>query len=190
MPIPSAEARCSAITRAVSSPVFPRHPVLAPRAGRAHMRHLRRCLCGVLALPLAVAGCSKKVEREWSPSDHDRLDESSQQPNARTERFASPSASMSGPTAESEQLWVASCAGCHGATGHGDTTTGRMMRVPDLTEPSWQSTTPNARVAASIVSGRGKMPAFDLPGPIIHALVTKIRSFRQPNPPRQPPAAR
>lgn len=56
-----------------------------------------------------------------------------------------------------------------------------MMRSPDLTRPDWQARVTDDQIAEVIRKGRNKMPAFDLPAPVISGLVSRIRSSRARN---------
>jgi cytochrome c oxidase cbb3-type subunit 3 len=55
-----------------------------------------------------------------------------------------------------------------------------MLHAPDLGRADWQSTVPDAEIAATIRNGRNRMPRFDLPEPVLRGLVARIRSLRNP----------
>ncbi len=55
---------------------------------------------------------------------------------------------------------------------------GPMLRAPDLTLAEWQDKTPDVEISAAITNGKGKMPKFGLPDPVVHALVARIRASR------------
>jgi len=55
---------------------------------------------------------------------------------------------------------------------------GPMLQVRDLTNSDWQSKTTDAEIASTIKSGKNKMPKFDLPEPVLAALVVRIRGLR------------
>jgi cytochrome c oxidase cbb3-type subunit 3 len=55
-----------------------------------------------------------------------------------------------------------------------------MVRAPDLTRDEWQSKVTDTEIAASIRNGKGKMPAFNVPGPVLEGLVTRVRATRMP----------
>lgn len=109
-------------------------------------------------------GCSKRAERQWTPQDHEAAGPT-----------ALATASASGAWAEG--VWTQTCAPCHAATGNGDSPTGKMLGVRDLTSPDWQKATSDETIAGIIEKGRGKMPAFRYTPQQTQSLVTKIRSL-------------
>jgi cytochrome c6 len=54
----------------------------------------------------------------------------------------------------------AKCAACHGATGAGDTTMGKNMKLKDLGSAEVQKQSDD-ELTALIAKGKGKMPAYD-----------------------------
>jgi mono/diheme cytochrome c family protein len=56
-------------------------------------------------------------------------------------------------------IFKAKCAPCHGATGAGDTTMGKNLKVRDLGSAEVQNQT-DEQLAAIVTSGKGKMPAY------------------------------
>jgi cytochrome c6 len=54
----------------------------------------------------------------------------------------------------------AKCAACHGATGAGDTTMGKNLKLRDLGSAEVQKQT-DAELTTVIDKGKGKMPAYD-----------------------------
>ncbi|PYS85341.1 MAG: hypothetical protein DMF67_01360 [Acidobacteria bacterium] len=79
------------------------------------------------------------------------------------------------------EVFVANCARCHGGDGMSHTTMGEMTEAPNLTDAGWQSRRGNARMIASVVNGRGEMPAFKrkLSRQDITAAVAYIRTLRR-----------
>jgi cytochrome c oxidase cbb3-type subunit 3 len=127
---------------------------------------------------LACNGAPDDI-RDWTPSDHDQP---ARQAGQVPERASS--ASPSGDAAAPELIdlaWQRNCATCHGRQGRGDGPQGPMMRSPDLTRPDWQARVTDDQIAEVIRKGRNKMPAFDLPAPVISGLVSRIRSSRARN---------
>jgi mono/diheme cytochrome c family protein len=69
---------------------------------------------------------------------------------------------------ETQGLWDKNCAACHGADGKGDTKSGRMLKVEDLTDPAVRSTFDREALIKSIKEGIPKeegstrltMPAY------------------------------
>jgi cytochrome c oxidase cbb3-type subunit 3 len=53
-----------------------------------------------------------------------------------------------------------------------------MVKATDLTNPEWQQKTSDADIAGAIKNGKGKMPKFDLPEPVLQALVARIRASK------------
>ena len=54
----------------------------------------------------------------------------------------------------------AKCAACHGATGAGDTTMGKNLKLKDLGSAEVQKQSDD-ELTALIGKGKGKMPAYD-----------------------------
>jgi mono/diheme cytochrome c family protein len=70
-------------------------------------------------------------------------------------------ASMARPPPTAEALFLKRCAKCHGANGSGDAARKRFPGIPDFTDGSWQAQQDDAKLAASILEGKGKgMPAW------------------------------
>jgi len=60
-----------------------------------------------------------------------------------------------------EEIFKRRCAGCHGATGAGDTTIGKNLKLRDLGSPDVQKQT-DEELSAIISKGKpGRMPAFE-----------------------------
>jgi mono/diheme cytochrome c family protein len=88
------------------------------------------------------------------------------------------------PEATVDEIWKARCEGCHKPDGRGkpDAPT-KEKRVPDLTEPGWQSKHTGDDVRKYIESGvkdtkmrgyKGKMTTAQL-----DAVVEKVKSFKK-----------
>jgi mono/diheme cytochrome c family protein len=54
----------------------------------------------------------------------------------------------------------AKCAACHGATGAGDTTMGKNLKLKDLGSAEVQKQS-DEELTTAIAKGKGKMPAYD-----------------------------
>lgn len=108
---------------------------------------------------------------EWSPKDHDKVEETAKQ-------RARGSLDASSPEALVDATWRSQCSNCHGPTGRGDGPNGPMVKATNLADPEWQSKISDADIAASIKAGKGKMPKFDLPDPVLQGLVARVRSFK------------
>ncbi len=74
----------------------------------------------------------------------------------------------------------AKCAACHGATGAGDTTMGKNLKLKDLGSAEVQKQTDD-ELTATITKGKGKMPSYDgkLTKEQISELVKHIRSLKK-----------
>ena len=60
---------------------------------------------------------------------------------------------------EAAELYKSKCAGCHGATGAGDSVVGKKLGVKPLNSPEVQKKA-DKDLAQVISKGQGKMPAF------------------------------
>lgn len=122
---------------------------------------------------MAISACdpsSGSDVREWTPADHD-------QPT--TSPAPQVAARDSASDVELVELaWQKNCVQCHGPRGRGDGPQGPMLRVADLTRSEWQERVTDQEIAETIRKGRNKMPAFDLPAPVLDGLVKRIRASR------------
>jgi len=75
-------------------------------------------------------------------------------------------------------LYKAKCAGCHGATGAGDTSVGKSLKVTPLGGAAVQKLS-DADIQKVITAGKGKMPAVGktFTADQLKSLVAVIRSF-------------
>ena len=87
--------------------------------------------------------------------------------------LALPLIAEDGPT-----LYKAKCAGCHGATGAGDTSVGKSLKVAPLNGADVQKKS-DADLEKVITAGKGKMPAIGktFTPDQLKALIAVIRSF-------------
>jgi len=130
-----------------------------------------------LAAGLALwAGCAEDAGpiREWTPADHTN----NERPTGQVVGTAAPGQEDATLVAVT---WRQNCAVCHGGAGRGDGPQGRMLKVPNLARPDFQSGYSDAQIAAVIKNGRNKMPAFGhLPPEVVKGLVGYIRGFAGP----------
>jgi mono/diheme cytochrome c family protein len=142
-------------------------------------------------LALALLACDRPPAadslKEWTPADHhssddDKVATGTQQPRAGAagERQRQPPGA-SGQTDVTQLVdltWRQQCSACHGSLGKGDGQMGPMVRAPDLTREDWQARATDAEIAAAIKNGKGKMPSFNVPDPVIQGLVARVRAAR------------
>ena len=76
---------------------------------------------------------------------------------------------MSFAQAAGEATYKAKCAMCHGATGQGDTPTGKAMKVMPFAKA------PEADMIAITTNGKGKMPAFK--GKLTDAQIKEVNDY-------------
>jgi mono/diheme cytochrome c family protein len=108
--------------------------------------------------------------KEWAPADHDGEKKSAKQ---------GPKVAGGGGAAGLVDLtWRNQCQSCHGPEGRGDGPQGAMFKAADLGREEWQSKVTDAEIGATITSGKGRMPKFELPDEVVKGLVVRVRSFR------------
>lgn len=134
----------------------------------------------LLSLVLVACETPPAETREWTVADHDRAEE---------ERNAASGAKAESPEALMDRAWQQLCFSCHGAEGRGDGPKAAESQPADLTRADWQAKVTDAELGASIKNGKGRMPKFDLPDPVIKAFVARVRSLARPAASPSPPAA-
>lgn len=74
----------------------------------------------------------------------------------------------------------AKCAACHGTSGKGDTSMGKMLKVKDLSSAEVQKQT-DAQLTAVIENGKSPMPGYKdkLSSGDLKGLVSYIRSLKK-----------
>jgi mono/diheme cytochrome c family protein len=142
---------------------------------------LRRCSLPFLVAALAGCDPSPGPAREWTAADHDSpaSPQNGQSLQVAPRPRESAQAEGSGDVDLTELAWGRNCSVCHGARGRGDGPQGPMFRAPDLTRADWQARVSDQEILETIRKGRNKMPAFDLPEPVLKGLVQRIRASRQ-----------
>ena len=128
------------------------------------------------ALSLMSLACNDTPAdlRPWRVSDHDHT----ANPNAdqvQVTDAGSAEAANHGLDDVTIVAWQQNCTSCHGALGRGDGPQGQLLHAADLSRPDWQATVTDEAIASTIRTGRGKMPAFNLPDATIGRLVALIR---------------
>ena len=146
------------------------------------LRSLRVVALALLGGPVLLACDGPPADaREWTPADHDQPSKGANQGPQVAARPASSAVAPGGVDPQLIELaWQKNCATCHGRTGRGDGPQGPMVKAPDLTRGEWQAKVADAEISFVIKKGKNKMPAFDLPEPVIEGLVRRIRSQRAP----------
>jgi mono/diheme cytochrome c family protein len=138
-------------------------------------------LLGVSACEQAPAAESLK---QWTPADHHSQDDDRAGAGRATGRLPQGPRAGGAPAGDGDiaQLvdlaWRQQCTSCHGPTGRGDGQMGPMVQAPDLSREDLQSRVTDTDMAATIRTGRNRMPKFDLPEPVVQGLVARIRSLR------------
>ncbi len=138
-------------------------------------------LLSTLAIAVLPAACRRDATdlREWTPGDHDHTSGPNSGQVAPTgdagARQAAPNRDPGGIGEVAWVTWRRACVSCHGNLGRGDGIQGPMVKAKDLTDPSWQATVSDERLATSITRGKNAMPAFDLPPATVEGLVKLVR---------------
>ncbi|WP_394829276.1 c-type cytochrome [Pendulispora albinea] len=151
--------------------------------------HFYKYSAAFALLALAAAACdrapSSEGAREWTPTDHDRIEERGRlqagiqaAPAPRGSAAPAASGGSGGDDSVVELTWQNQCVVCHGRTGHGDGPNGPMVRAPDLTREEWQAKVTDAEIGATIRTGKNQMPRFDLSDRVVAGLVSRIRAAR------------
>lgn len=65
-----------------------------------------------------------------------------------------------GQRAEFKKLHEDRCAFCHGVDGKAQTWSGKILEVPDQTDPRWQNSVTDEQLIEAIENGKGKMPLW------------------------------
>jgi cytochrome c oxidase cbb3-type subunit 3 len=116
---------------------------------------------------------------EWTPGDHHSADDDKLKSGMQAQAQPTGAKGQGTDVAQLVDLaWRQQCSACHGPAGRGDGQMGPMLQVRDLTAADWQSKVSNEEIAATIKSGKNKMPKFDLPDPVVQGLVQRIRALR------------
>jgi Cytochrome C oxidase, cbb3-type, subunit III len=123
---------------------------------------------------LATLGCQKPAAdlREWKPQDHSNTTNAAAQAK-QSDGKASPA--PAGLDEVTIATWSAKCVLCHGRIGKGDGPQAAMFQPRDLTDPAWQASVSDQRIAEVIQKGFNKMPGFALPEPTLSNMVQLIR---------------
>jgi cytochrome c oxidase cbb3-type subunit 3 len=134
-----------------------------------------------LALGAAQGGCDQPPSAdglpEWKPSDHHSTDDNAGGGASSGQQAAA--GAKGGDTAQLVEItWRQQCVQCHGPSGRGDGPNGALFHPRDLSDPEWQAKVSDADIAATIRTGKNKMPKFDLPDPVLQGMVARIRMLR------------
>ncbi|MGA7121761.1 MAG: cytochrome c [Polyangiaceae bacterium] len=133
-------------------------------------------------LALGLLSCDRPPAadslKEWTPADHHSADDEKQAQAARQPQQGAAPGSPGDVAQLVDLTWRQQCSACHGAMGKGDGQMGPMVHAPDLTNADWQSKVTDAEIAVSIKNGKGKMPKFDVPEPVVSGLVARVRAAK------------
>jgi len=138
----------------------------------------------VCLLSLASLACESAPAvgtlAEWKPTDHHSSDDDKlAQQGSQAQQAQGPRQPAGSDVPQLVDLtWRQQCTTCHGPMGKGDGQMGPMLQAPDLTRDDLQSKVTDAEMAAIIKRGKDKMPAFNLPDPVLLGLVARIRQLR------------
>ena len=143
-------------------------------------------LAAAIVSLVALAACdrppSASEARDWTPADHDHIEDQLRAAQGTPGGQGQGQSGSDGKQAQMQQMlesvWKSQCSVCHGETGKGDGPQGPMLRARDLTAEDWQASITDGQIAATIRAGKGKMPKFDMPDPILRGLVERIRFYR------------
>jgi mono/diheme cytochrome c family protein len=114
--------------------------------------------------------------KEWTPGDHHSSDDEKASGQQAAQGARQPSGSDVPQLVE--LTWRQQCTNCHGPLGKGDGQMGAMLHAPDLTSADLQAKVTDQEMATIIKGGKDKMPAFNLPDPVLQAMVARIRLMR------------
>lgn len=116
--------------------------------------------------------------KEWTAGDHHSSDDEKASGQQAAQGARQPTGSDVPQLVE--LTWRQQCTNCHGPMGKGDGQMGPMLHAPDLTSAELQAKVTDQEMAAIIKGGKDKMPAFNLPDPVLQAMVARIRQMRGP----------
>ncbi len=134
---------------------------------------------GALAILVTSSACSRAEGdvRVWRPGDHDQAPSQTQEPTNVGQVASSTAAPNNSAVPQSpEAVWSSLCAGCHGQMGQGDGPMGATVAARNLSDPRWQAAVADEQIAATILHGKGRMPAFSLKPDVLKGLVDFIRA--------------
>jgi cytochrome c oxidase cbb3-type subunit 3 len=135
------------------------------------IKHLA-LLVGCAALSFACNSAPSDL-RPWRAADHDHTEN----PNADQVQVTDAGSGSPGHGLDDVTIvaWQQNCTSCHGPLGRGDGPQGQLVHASDLSRPDWQASVTDDAIASTIRTGRGRMPAFNLPDATVARLVALIR---------------
>ncbi|TFG93186.1 MAG: c-type cytochrome [Myxococcales bacterium] len=88
------------------------------------------------------------------------------------------SAAAADAPADGTKLYETSCAKCHGADGHGDTTMGKAMKAKSLVDPKWAAAdSADALVSAFRANPKHKSVASKVSDDDLRAIAVHVREL-------------
>ncbi|WP_394839114.1 cytochrome c [Pendulispora rubella] len=141
-----------------------------------------------VAASMGLGGCDRAPSasdaREWTPADHDRVEERGRLQSGA--QAAPPgkggagggAAAPAGDDSVVALTWHNQCASCHGMGGRGDGPNGPMLKATDLTRAEWQAKVSDTDIANAIRNGKNQMPRFDVSDKVLAGLVARVRAVR------------
>ena len=141
-------------------------------------------------LAVAVLGCGRTRAdvREWRPTDHEHTSE----PSRRQVDVSDGGSQMLRAHGLDEVIiaaWRTHCVRCHGVAGRGDGPEAPRWHPRDLGLADWQRSTTDVEIQRVIASGKGAMPATNLPESTLTGLARLVRLMAEPGAAGPRPAA-
>jgi len=132
-------------------------------------------------LAVVVLGCGRTRAdlREWRPTDHEHTSE----PSRRQVDVSDGGSQMLRAHGLDEVIiaaWRTHCVRCHGVAGRGDGPEAQRWHPRDLGAADWQRSVTDADMQKVIATGKGAMPATNLPETTLSGLVRLVRLMAEP----------
>lgn len=97
-----------------------------------------------------------------------------------TQQLAKATTPAKANLANGKELFLKTCASCHGTTGKADNKMGKALKARDLTTEKFKFGETDAALTKTITKGNGKMPGFkQLKANEVNDLIEFIKSLRK-----------